>query len=70
MENAQPMTDSEIKIAGIEVLNKALGPAYALRFLSLLHHDTTDYIQISQKIYDGQTIEQIWERAKTEWPDK
>jgi hypothetical protein len=36
------LDDTEIRIAGIEALHKALGPAAALRFLTLLHREPTD----------------------------
>lgn len=58
------MDDAEIKFKGIKVLNKVLGPAAALRFLTLLHREPTDYVEISQTLYEGQTIEEIFERGK------
>ena len=61
------LDDAEIKITGIEALNKALGPAAALRFLTLLHREPTDYVEISRRLYEGQTIEEILERAKKHW---
>ena len=61
------MDDTEIRVSGIEALNKALGPAAALRFLTLLHREPTDYVDISRKLYEGQTIEEIFERAKKHW---
>ena len=63
---AKTMDDAEIKFKGIEVLNKVLGPAVALRFLTLLHREPTDYVEISQTLYEGQTIEEIFEREKRE----
>lgn len=63
------MNDTEIRITGVEALNKALGPAGALRFLSLLYHEPTDYVEISQRLYEGQTIEDIFERAKQNWEE-
>ncbi len=59
--------DTEIKLKGIEILNKTLGPAAALRFLTLLHHETTDYVEVSKRLYKGQTIDEIFERAKKHW---
>ena len=59
--------DTEIKLKGIETLNKTLGPAAALRFLTLLHHETTDYVEVSKRLYKGQTIDEIFERAKKHW---
>jgi len=61
------MDDSEIKFRGIEALNKTLGPAAALRFLTMLHREPTDYVEISRKLYEGQSIEEIVERAREEW---
>ncbi len=69
MEKTKRMDDTEIRISGIEALNKALGPANALRFLTLLHREPTDYVEISRRLYDGQTIEEIFERARKHWKE-
>ncbi|HGJ66438.1 TPA: hypothetical protein ENS27_13830 [bacterium] len=61
------MDDTEIIISGIEVLNRSLGITNALRFLSLLHNEPTDYVEISKRLYDGQTIDEIFDRAKKNW---
>lgn len=61
------MNDAEIKFKGIEALNKTLGPAAALKFLTMLHREPTDYVEISHKLYEGQTIEEIFKRAKKHW---
>ena len=61
------MDDAEIKFKGIEALNKTLGTATALRFLTMLHREPTDYVEISRKLYEGQTIEEIFKRAKKHW---
>jgi hypothetical protein len=52
---------------GIEAMNKALGPAEALRFLALFYREPTDYVAIYKKLYEGQTIEEIFKRAKEHW---
>ncbi len=67
MEKARIMDDTEVRIRGIEALNKALGPAAALRFLTLFHREPTDYVEISRRLYEGQTIEEIFERAQKHW---
>lgn len=59
--------DVEVKIAGIDVLNKTLGPVLAFRFLTLFHREPTDYVEISRHLYEGQTIDEIFERAKELW---
>jgi hypothetical protein len=61
------MNDTEIKFKGIEALSKTLGPATALRFLTMLHREPTDYVEISRKLYKEQTIEEIFKRAKKQW---
>lgn len=63
------MNDAEIKIKGIEVLNKTLGPSAALRFLTILHREPTDYVEISKRLYEGQTIDEIFKRAKKHWKE-
>jgi hypothetical protein len=67
METTRIMDDTEIRISGIEALNKTLGPAAALRFLTLLHHEPTDYVEISRRLYEGQTIDEIFSRAREHW---
>ena len=67
LAKAKRMDDAEIKISGIEALNKALGPSAALRFLTLIRREPTDYVEISQRLYNGQTAEEIFERAKKNW---
>jgi hypothetical protein len=61
------MDEAELRLLGIEALNKALGPAEALRFLALFHREPTDYVEISKKLYEGQTVKEIFRRAKENW---
>lgn len=67
MEKANIIDDTHIRMTGIEALNRALGPTAALRFLTLMHREPTDYVEISRWLYEGQTIEEIFERAKQNW---
>lgn len=61
------MNDTEIKLKGIEALNKSLGATVALKFLTMLHHDPTDYVVVSRKLYEGQSVDDIFARAKKNW---
>lgn len=61
------MDDTEIRFKGIEALNNTLGPTAALRFLSLIHREYTDYVEISKRLYENQTIDEIFERARIQW---
>ncbi len=67
MVNMEVVDDAEIRIKGIEALNQALGPSAALRFLTLLHREPTDYVEISRRLYEGQSVDEIFERAKKHW---
>ena len=67
MKKHKTMDDAEIRVSGIEILNKTLGPSDALRFLTLLHHEPTDYVEVSRRLYEGQTIEDVFDRAKFNW---
>ena len=61
------MTDTELRIAGINALNQALGASGAYRFLTLLYNEPTDYVEISRKLYKNQGIDDIIERSKKNW---
>ena len=62
------LNDTELRIKGIEILNESLGIADALRFLSLLHREPTDYVTLSRRFYKGQTVDDIFDRARQNWP--
>ncbi len=68
MNRTATLNDTELRIKGIEALNASLGAAAALRFLSLLHREPTDYVAVSRRLYKGQTIDDIFERAEKNWP--
>ena len=66
-ERAKAIDESELRVRGIDALNKALGPAEALRFLALFHREPTDYVDVSKKLYENQSVEEIFKRAKEHW---
>ena len=66
-ERAKAIDESELRVIGINALNKALGPAEALRFLALFHREPTDYVDVSKKLYENQSVEEIFKRAKEHW---
>ncbi|MFM7172994.1 MAG: hypothetical protein ACKO4U_08165 [Caldilinea sp.] len=69
METMTAIDDAEVRFKGIVALNEALGPAGALRFLTLLHRDRTDYVEISRRLYEGQSIDDIFSRARKQWQE-
>ena len=60
----QVLTENEIKLKGINALSDSLGPADALRFLTYLHREPTDYVKVSRDLYRGQNIDEIFRRAQ------
>jgi len=64
---ALTVNDTELRIKGYEALNRDLGPVLALRFLSLLHREPTDYVDVSRRVYAGQSIDEICDRAEKQW---
>jgi hypothetical protein len=61
--------DRELRLRGILALNETLGPVAALRFLSLIRRDPTDYVELSRQLFAGQTVDQIYARAASEWKE-
>jgi len=59
--------DAAIQLNGISALNKALGHTGALRFITLIHKEPTDYVEISRRLYETQTVSDIFDRAKKRW---
>lgn len=63
------LSDAEVRLRGIEALNHALGPALAHRFLTLLHREQTDYVEISWRLYADQSIDDVLDRAQRQWQE-
>jgi len=63
------MIDSELRLSGIEALNRALGASGALRFLAMMHREPTDYVEVSRRLYKGQTVDEIYSRAADNWSE-
>lgn len=53
------ITDTEIKLKGVEALIVALGEVQAERFISLILREPFDYTIWQKKLWEHQSIEQI-----------
>lgn len=53
------ITDTEIKLKGVEALVVALGEVQAERFISLILREPFDYTVWQQKLWPNQSVEQI-----------
>ena len=67
------MTDTEIRLKGIQVLTDQLGDVEAERFVALIQREPFDYTKWRQSLDEDISIEEISKRAmklrkKTEQP--
>ena len=69
-ERAKAIDKAELRSAGIDALNKALGPVGTVRFLALFRSGPTDYVEVSRRLYENQNVEKIFKRAREHWKDK
>lgn len=66
-DSTQAMNDNQLRMKAIAALKQELGMAATLRFLALIHQSPTDYVEVSRQLYDGQSLEDIFTRAKGNW---
>jgi len=53
------MTDTEIKLQGLEALINALGEVQAERFISLILREPFDYTVWQRKLWSEKSVEEI-----------
>lgn len=66
-DSIQAMNDNQLRMKAIATLKQELGMAATLRFLALVHQSSTDYVEISRQLYEDQSLEDIFTRAKENW---
>ena len=66
-ERTRAMDESELRAAGVDALNKALGPVGTVRFLALFRSEPPDYVELSRRLYEKQNVEEIFKRARKHW---
>lgn len=59
------ITDTEIKLRGIQLLAEHLGDIEAERFIALIQREPFDYTKWRQDMDEDLSIEEISERAMT-----
>ena len=57
------ITDSEIRLRGIEALIAALGEVQAERFISLMLREPFDYTQWQRKLWENADLETLSQQA-------
>jgi hypothetical protein len=60
-ERAKAIDEAKLGVLWIDALNRALGPAEALRFLALFHRETTDYVEVSKSF----TKIKVWKKSSS-----
>jgi hypothetical protein len=63
MGGSEMRTDTEIKMAGYEILSNNLGMIEAERFISLIQRDKFDYTKWRENLFNGLSGEEISKRA-------
>ena len=56
-------SDTAIREKGFKVLNKYMGETDAVRFLSQISAEKKDYLKIQQKLFQGMSVDEIYDRA-------
>jgi hypothetical protein len=57
------MTDTEIKIKGMEILTKNMGLVETERFISLIQREKFDYTKWQRHLFKNLTIKEISKKA-------
>lgn len=57
------MTDTEIKVKGLEVLTRYMGLVEAEKFVSLIQREPFDYTKWRANLFEGMTGEEISKKA-------
>ncbi|MBA2512353.1 MAG: hypothetical protein M3479_11725 [Actinomycetota bacterium] len=57
------LTDEEVLQLGYQALVDGLGPVGFLRFVRLYEPPTGDYAEIREKMFEGMTVQDIYEEA-------
>lgn len=57
------ITDTEIKIKGVQALTSILGEVDAERFVALIQREPFDYTRWQRTLWDNMTVEELSKKA-------
>ena len=57
------ITDTEVKINGVQALTDSLGDLDAERFIALIQREPFDYTQWQRTLWEGESVEKISKNA-------
>ena len=67
LELLMNITDTELKLQGIQVLTSALGEVQAERFISLILKEPFDYTKWQRDLWATQSLEELSRTAMLHW---
>ncbi len=57
------ITDTEVKIKGVQALTKSLGNVGAERFIALIQREPFDYTKWQRTLWENESVEEISRNA-------
>jgi hypothetical protein len=64
------ITDTEVKIKGVQALTDSLGSVDAERFIALIQREPFDYTKWQRTLWEEQSVEEISRRAMSIYENK
>ncbi len=64
------ITDTEIKIKGVQALTNMLGEVDAERFVALIQREPFDYTKWQRTLWDNMTVEEISKKAMKSYKER
>lgn len=59
------ISDSEIRLTGMQSLIKALGEVQAERFIALIRRESFDYTKWQENLFDDLTLDELSSQAQS-----
>ncbi len=57
------MTNTEIRLKGLQILAEYLGDVEAERFIALIQREPFDYTKWQRKLWEGESLEEVSRKA-------
>ena len=64
------ITDTELRKRALVLLNKTLGAANTIRFLSMYNTGRQDYMEIRDELFKDMSAKQVFEEAADFWESR
>ncbi len=58
------MTETQLRVEAMKLLNQELGPVDTERFISLLSKDRFDYTEWREHLWDRVSVDDLWTMAR------